>query len=899
MSIYGVMLGSGAENPTYAVSPNVSSVNEGSSVTWNITTTNVPNSTTLYWTNNGTTGAADFTGGVNSGSFTITNNVGSFSLTLVNDVTTEGSETIIIQIRTGSISGPVVATASTVTVNDTSLAPTYSVSPNTSTVNEGSGVTWTVTTANVSNGTVLYWTNGGTTVAGDFSENVNSGSVTINSNTGAFALNLVNDATTEGSETIVISIRTGSTSGPVVATAATVTVNDTSLTPTYSVSPTTTSVNEGSSVTFNVSTANVGNGTTLYWTNAGTTVAGDFSDSANSGSFTINTNSGSVTKTLNNDVTTEGSETIIFQVRTGSTGGPVVATAATVTVNDTSLSPTYSVSGSPNPQSEGGTITWSVSTTNVANGTTLYYTFSGSAGTSDYTSASSGSFTINTNAGSFTTTLANDFLTEGSETITAEIRTGSTGGPIVASGSVTISDTSLARGYSAIVYPGITNANTPRPEGPGATFPTNILVLTVNNAQPGDCFRFGIHTGNTANSDWQVRSLQWMNPTGGIACTCNVDPANPICNCSNMPYTFQWVPGAICVQLAALAVYDSLQPGPEGTEWTHFDMQATGGCNNSHQCIFTAANFPILDNCWYSTQPTGFNERILGGGAGGGGSTAQINPGPGGGGAGGWREVPAITFPTTACWGVTIGGGGGGGLNTGTGGAGGTTSALGFGTPAPGGGGGGASTGGIATAVAGGGGGGGGANCALGGLGPGGAATGGGGSGGAGRYANFSGSRGSMGGGGGGSLQAGQASWSTGTPVPAAGCGRGGNGGAGRLAYIVSGGNWQTDAGGGGGGGSGSDWTNHGSGGPGGGGDGWSGGGGNYAAAGGGGARGNGAGGVQGVGAIAHGGIVNTNRFSLNVAPSHHAWQHAPNCYMHQFDAPFCFTNNLYPDRLA
>ena len=111
----------------YAVAPNTTSINEGGSVTYTITTTNLPNGTTVYWTNAGTAVAADFSGGVNSGSVTVNNNTATFSLTTVSDATTEGSETIIIQIRTISTSGTVVATAATVTVADTSRDPAYSI----------------------------------------------------------------------------------------------------------------------------------------------------------------------------------------------------------------------------------------------------------------------------------------------------------------------------------------------------------------------------------------------------------------------------------------------------------------------------------------------------------------------------------------------------------------------------------------------------------------------------------------------------------------------------------------------------------------------------------------------------------------------------------------------------
>ena len=67
---------------------------------------------------------------------------------------------------------------------------------------------------------------------------------------------------------------------------------------TYSISPSTTSVNEGSSVTFTVTTTNFGSGT-LYWTLeavSGTVNNTDFSSPANAvtagGSVTITNNSG-------------------------------------------------------------------------------------------------------------------------------------------------------------------------------------------------------------------------------------------------------------------------------------------------------------------------------------------------------------------------------------------------------------------------------------------------------------------------------------------------------------------------------------------------------------------------------------------------------------------------------
>jgi hypothetical protein len=109
----------------------------------------------------------------------------------------------------------------------------------------------------------------------------------------------------------------------------------------YSVTPNTTSINETTSntVIYTVTTTNTADNTVLYWTNSGTTVADDFSDSTNTGSVTITNNSATITRRLTADATTEGSQTIILNLRTGSNTGPVVAISPTVTVADTSQSP--------------------------------------------------------------------------------------------------------------------------------------------------------------------------------------------------------------------------------------------------------------------------------------------------------------------------------------------------------------------------------------------------------------------------------------------------------------------------------------------------------------------------------------------------------------------------------
>jgi hypothetical protein len=203
--------------------------NEGEQVFVFINTTSVPDGTTLYWS---TSSSSDLVAPVN-GSFVVSYSFISTTLTIATDSLTEGTESLTFYLRSGSVSGTILASSS-ITVIDTSTTPapvaTYSVA-NTST-NEGASATANVTTTNVANGTTLYWTVNATTV--DVS--TISGSFTISANAGSFTIPAIADSLTEGTEFYTISVRTGSTAGTVVAS-STLTINDTSTTPAADTTP--------------------------------------------------------------------------------------------------------------------------------------------------------------------------------------------------------------------------------------------------------------------------------------------------------------------------------------------------------------------------------------------------------------------------------------------------------------------------------------------------------------------------------------------------------------------------------------------------------------------------------------------------------------------------------------
>jgi hypothetical protein len=221
------------------------------------------------------------------------------------------------------------------------LAPTYSVTAPAS-IEEGSTDTINVSANNVTDGTTLYWT---VTPAADFS--ISYGSFNINNNIGSFTLSAVQDSVTEGNETATIEIRTGSTSGTVVATTTfTITEPVQLLPPTYFIDvPSTITV--GTSTTVTVITQNVSNGTVLYWEASPTS---SFQvTSVSSGQLTINSNRGSFTLTAVSSTSTQG----ILTIRTGSPTGTSVATS------------TFTIAPAPTapPPSSGGTSTASLAYT--------------------------------------------------------------------------------------------------------------------------------------------------------------------------------------------------------------------------------------------------------------------------------------------------------------------------------------------------------------------------------------------------------------------------------------------------------------------------------------------------------------------------------------------------------
>jgi hypothetical protein len=107
----------------FSITSSTTNVNEGGSVTFNFITSGIANGQPVYWTITGSNNSSDFVGGVSSGNVIVNSNAASLVLTLANDLTTEGTESFALQLRTGGLAGTIMAISNTIYVVDTSITP--------------------------------------------------------------------------------------------------------------------------------------------------------------------------------------------------------------------------------------------------------------------------------------------------------------------------------------------------------------------------------------------------------------------------------------------------------------------------------------------------------------------------------------------------------------------------------------------------------------------------------------------------------------------------------------------------------------------------------------------------------------------------------------------------------
>lgn len=185
---------------------------------------------------------------------------------------------------------------------------------------------------------------------------------------------------------------------------------------------------EGFVVTYTVTTSNIAEGTLLPYVITGI-VQDDLLSGSLSGDLVIDsTGSSSVALRLKDDGIVEGTETMTFYAGNAN---------SSVEITDTSYSDIYTLGRSTESTDEGSTVTYTLSTTVALEGTVIPYLITGISQEDLSSGSITGNFVLDSNKqSSVSLTLANDLLTEGTETIS-----------IVADGRVqttSVNDTSLS-----------------------------------------------------------------------------------------------------------------------------------------------------------------------------------------------------------------------------------------------------------------------------------------------------------------------------------------------------------------------------------------------------------------------------------------------------------------------
>ena len=221
--------------------------------------------------------------------------------------------------------------------------------------------------------------------------------------------------------------------------------------PSFSISTSAISLAEGVELTTIVDTANVAKGTQVFWTLSGAGITSqDFSAGTVIGSATIGSDGQfKLSHVVALDQRTEGTETLAINLY-GDAALSTLLTSASVTIVDTSRAPgleTYLLTPSASTVTEGDRLAFKVATSNVPDGTILYYQIRGrNVDNTDFSAGNTfGQVMIKAGQATFAQTLNKDFKTEGDEVLLVRLFSDKPGGIAIGSQvQVTVTDTSSA-----------------------------------------------------------------------------------------------------------------------------------------------------------------------------------------------------------------------------------------------------------------------------------------------------------------------------------------------------------------------------------------------------------------------------------------------------------------------
>ena len=467
--------------PEVTISAGTTPVTEGTAATFTITASTAPSSALTVNVNVSEDG--DVISDTVPSTVTINANATTATLTVdtVNDQADEGASKITAEVESGTGYTVGSSSSASVTVNDND-DPEITISAGTSPVTEGTSATFTITASSAPTSPLIV--NVDVSEDGDVISGTPSSTVIINANntTATLTVNTVNDQVDESNSVITAEVESGIGYTVGSSSSASVTVNDNDdPTPALTISAGTTSVTEGTDVTFTITASPAP--TSDLTVNVDVSETGNVISGTPSSTVTIKADETTAKLTINtvNDQTDESNSVITAKVETGTGYTKGTPSSAGVTVRDNDP-PQVTISAGTTPVTEGTSATFTI-TASLAPTSPLIVNVDVSEDGDVISGTPSSTVTIKANETTAKLTVAtdNDESDESNSVVTAEVESG-TGYTVgsSSSASVTVNDNDDASPQVTI-----SAGTTPVTEGTDVTFtitafPAPTSDLTVN-----------------------------------------------------------------------------------------------------------------------------------------------------------------------------------------------------------------------------------------------------------------------------------------------------------------------------------------------------------------------------------------------------------------------------------
>ena len=299
---------------TYRIKSNKSYYYNGEKIYFDIYTTNVEDGTQVPYALTGSIDANDVIGDM-SGTIEINDNQGELIVQLADD--NDDLEVLTLDLINTQASKSVAIVADDI--------PTYHVEADRITVLEGETITYTITTSNVPDYTVVNWKLSGDISLSDILNKKLVGGVTIKNNSAVVTVDITEDGEIEDAELITFSLD-NTTASVDVTILPTETEEEDELISTFNVASDKLTYSEGEIITYTITTTNVPDGTELQYSLFGSNIdSSDIVGGSLYGSFTILNSIAKVYVGIEEDGNIEENESLRFTVTgTGASADVVI-----------------------------------------------------------------------------------------------------------------------------------------------------------------------------------------------------------------------------------------------------------------------------------------------------------------------------------------------------------------------------------------------------------------------------------------------------------------------------------------------------------------------------------------------------------------------------------------------